>query len=101
MTIFVISFRIAAHADHRARHESLVDRIHHHAAAGLVWEETACFCLIESEADASSLALDLYLHSRMDAALDKLLVISLSADEHATQGATRTAKTLDTLMARR
>lgn len=100
MATHIVSFRIAHDAGYSDRWSSTVDAIRAEAADGTTWEETSSFFLLRSSKSADSLASSIYVGSGFDATKDKLLVVDVSKNAHATRGKVDYPATLSSFFAR-
>lgn len=85
MATHIISFRIAQDPQATERWASTVARIKAEADSGS-WDETTSFFLIKSDKSAVDLASSIYFGSSFDASKDKLLVVDVTRNAHATRG---------------
>lgn len=85
MANFLVSFRIAYDDTYQDRYDSLKEQIDIVALDG-VWEETSSVYVFQANGTADSVGGHLYMHSKLSAITDKLLVIELLNRTHVQYG---------------
>lgn len=95
MSTKAVSFRFHQDADREERYSSFVDRLR---KAGMIWEETTSFALVNTDMTADALQSDLYINSKFNSYKDLMIVIDIGDRDASTRGPVAMPYTLGILL---